>query len=146
MLTQFEADRLIQMSKIFVDNDPIVVSPGISSARELLEATVSSSRSTYLLDIWMGTIRLSKIKYQTRTRSTIILVRLDISSSPHTNPDGQTIGGTHIHIFREGFEDKWAFNLDPYLFSNPNDKAASFTDFCSYCNVLNPPSFQVAML
>ena len=35
-----------------------------------------------------------------------------IYGSPHTNPDDQIIGGTHLHIYKEGFDDRWAYPID----------------------------------
>ena len=82
-----------------------------------------------------GTIRLSKLKYQTRGRKVIVLVRLDIDGSPHTNPDGIILAGTHIHLYREGYEAKWAYPLDPSVFRDPGDMVVAFEDFCNYCHI-----------
>lgn len=75
----------------------------------------------------------------------IILVRLEVDGPPHTNPDGNLITGTHVHLYREGFDDKWAYPLDVGQFPNPNDIARTFEDFCRYCRVAPIPSFQVGL-
>jgi len=96
--------------------------------------------------LWRGTLKFSKVKYQTRGRKVFILVRLDINSAPHTNPDGKKVGNSHIHIYREGFEDKWAYPIDPEKFHNLSDMGCTFTEFCQYCNIHNPPSFQGTLI
>src|SRR5574340_80017 len=105
MLTQTEADTLIAMRKIFVN--PLIVSipPSSDQTHELIG---DDKREPFLLDLWRGTIRLSKLKLQTRGRKVIVLVRLDVDGAPHTNPDGTKLSGTHLHIYRESYEDRWA--------------------------------------
>ena len=76
----------------------------------------------------------------------VVLVRLDIDGAPHTNPDGQKLEGTHLHIYREGYDDKWAYPLDPIRFPNPSNLCRAFEDFCGYCNVVNVPPFQEVLL
>jgi hypothetical protein len=142
MLTQAEADSLIQMQKVFANPRTIFMRPGLDETHEL----IGDNREKFLLDLWRGMIRLSKIKYQTRGRKVIILVRLDIDGSPHSNPDGQKIQGSHLHVYREGYEDKWAFPLDPTVFNNPSDINQTFHDFCQYCNINEIPPFQVGLL
>jgi hypothetical protein len=67
-----------------------------------------------------------------------VLVRLDVDGSPHTNPDGQRFKGTHIHYYREGYDDKWAFPLDPSIFTDTSDIGLTLEQFCSHCNIENP--------
>lgn len=54
-----------------------------------------------------------RITYQNRLdKTSIILARLDIDTKPHRNPDGSEVGGTHLHLYQEGYGDHWAFALD----------------------------------
>ena len=76
----------------------------------------------------------------------MVLVRVDVDGAPHTNPDGQKLGGTHIHVYREGYDDKWAYPLDPFRFRETRDIGQVFEDFCRYCNVMAVPSFQKSLL
>ena len=71
-----------------------------------------------------------------------MLVRLDIDGAPHTNPDGQRLTGTHLLLFKEGYEDKWAQEIDPEIFTSLTDSAATFQEFCSYCKIESPPAVQ----
>ncbi len=103
-------------------------------------------RERFLLDLWRGTLRLSKLKFQTRGRKIIVLIRVDIDGAPHTNPDGQQVGGTHIHRYREGHEDKWAEPLDLAEFTNTSDIEQTYRDFCRVCNIVEIPSFQPELI
>src|SRR5258706_1875148 len=99
MLTQAEADQFMQMMKHFVRHPAtITIPPGADDTYELAGA---NEREVFLLDVWRGTLRLSKLKLQNRVRTAIVLVRLDVDGAPHTNPDGQHFSGTHIHLFKE---------------------------------------------
>lgn len=140
MLTQTEADQLMLMIKRFVHPPArIVIPPGVDDTYEL---TGPNERERFLLDVWRGTLRLSKLKFQERVRTAIVLVRLDVDGAPHTNPDGQRLPGTHLHLFREGYDDKWAFPVDPNRFRMLTDPGAVFQDFCAFCNIESSPPIQ----
>jgi hypothetical protein len=140
MLTQPEADQLMQMIKRFVRPPAsITIPPGADDTYELAGP---NDREKFLLDVWRGTLRLSKLKLQERVRTAIVLVRLDVDGAPHTNPDGQSLSGTHIHLFREGYDDKWAYPVDPNRFQLLTDPGAVFQDFCAFCNIESPPPIQ----
>ena len=143
MLTQTEADALIAMRKHFRSSHNISLLPGVDETYELIG---TDHREGFFLDLWRGTIRLSKYKLQTIGRMIIVLVRLDINGAPHTNPDGQKLDGTHIHIYREGFEDKWAFPVDPAVFRNIDNVGTTFEDFCLFCHIEEIPPYQEVLL
>jgi hypothetical protein len=50
-----------------------------------------------------------------------VLVRLDLGGAPHRNRDDEEIGVPHLHLYREGFGDKWATPLPSDRFRNPAD-------------------------
>ena len=143
MLTQTEADTLIAMRKRFLNPHTISLPPGVNETHELIG---DEQREIFLLDLWRGIMRLSKYKMQTRGRITVVLVRLDINGAPHTNPDGQKIDGTHIHIYREGFDDKWAFPVNSAEFRNIDNAGNTFEDFCRFCHVEEIPPYQEVVL
>jgi hypothetical protein len=93
VLTQSEADVLIAMTKSFASAAAISISPGVDDTRELIGA---APKERFLLDIGRSTFRLSKLRFQTRGRQVIVLIRLDIDGAPHTNPDGVRLSGTHF--------------------------------------------------
>ena len=74
-----------------------------------------------------------------------MLARLDVDGTPHTNPDGKRLGGMHLHLYREGFEARWAYPLDPATFDTTSAPFA-FRDFCAYCRILQPPTLQESLL
>lgn len=143
MLTQAEADALIAMGKNFINIAAITLPPGTDETHELIG---DDKRELFLLDLWRSTFRLSKLRHQTRGRKVIVLVRLCIDGSPHTNPDGEKIAGSHIHFYREGFEDRWAFPLNPNEFSAPSNIGQTFVDFCHFCNIRDIPVYQEGLL
>lgn len=140
MLIQAEADSLISMTKHFVRPPAsITIPPGVDDTYEL---AALDDRERFLLDIWRGTLRLTKLKFQNRVRTVVVLVRLDVDGAPHTNPDGQRLSGTHLHLFREGYEDRWAYPVDTKTFSLLSDPSTTFQDFCAFCSIESPPPVQ----
>src|ERR1019366_6962464 len=124
MLSQVEAEQFMLMSKRFVDPPSSVsIPPGADDTYELAG---SGGRDRFLLDVWRGTLRLSKLKFQNRVRTAIALVRLDVDGAPHTNPDGAWLPGTHLHLFKEGYDDRWAYPVDPDLFTLLSDPGTTF--------------------
>jgi hypothetical protein len=63
-------------------------------------------------------IDLIKGTYQNRARYVVVLVRLDFGGKPHRNPDGEEIASPHLHIYREGVGDKWAYPVTADRFAN----------------------------
>lgn len=140
MLTQAEADQFMQMLKHFVRPPATVtIRPGADDTYELAD---SNDREKFLLDVWRGTLRLSKLKFQNRVRAAVVLVRLDVDGAPHTNPDGAWLIGTHLHLYKEGYDDRWAYPADPAKFSLLSDPGKTFHDFCAYCKIESPPPVQ----
>ena len=136
MLTQAEADALLAVQKRFVTSPGVLtLDPGSDQTHDL----VAANREEFLLDIWRGTIRLSKIRLQTRARIVYPLARLDIDGAPHTNPDGQWIAGTDLHLYREGFGDRRAQPPDPASFPRVSDPAGALLDFLAFCNIAAVP-------
>lgn len=136
MLTQLEADTLITMRKSFIKRGAISIPPSTDQTHDLIG---EDKREKFLLDLWRGALRLSKIKFQTRGHKVIVLIRLDIDGAPHTNSDGEILDGSHLHVYREGYEDKWAFPLSHDDFRNTSNIRQNFEDFCRYCNIETLP-------
>lgn len=138
LITQSEADDLIEMEKIRVD-DRSYQFPRIEG-KLTIPLSSRDRRTKFLLDIYISGFTV-KATYQNRSRVTIILVRLDLTSGKHTNPDGQVIEGAHLHIYKEGYADKWAYPV-PSDFSNTGDFQLTLDDFMDYCNIVEPPTIQ----
>ena len=138
-LTQVEADSLIQIEKHRVDDTEWDYS-GLAGRLEI--PLISANRKeTFSLDIWRSEISL-KGRYQTRGRKIIVLVRLDFGSQPHRNPDGIEILSPHLHIYREGYADKWAVPIPSEQFSDINDLWQLLQDFMKFCNITKPPEIR----
>jgi hypothetical protein len=105
-LTQIEADALIAIEKRRVDEKEWTFpSPG---EQVVIPITSRDRRENFLLDLTRSRIKLSKATFQNRARQTVILMRLDLDGPPHRNPDDQEIPCPHLHVYREGYGDKWA--------------------------------------
>ena len=136
-LTQAEADALIAMEKHRV-NEELNDFPAPGETITLpLQST--DRREQFLLDLSQGRIDLRKIKLQNRGRQVVVLVRLDFGGAPHRNPDGAEIPVPHLHIYREGYGDKWAEPVPVDRFGNLSDIGQTISDFMGYCNITQPP-------
>lgn len=139
-LTQAEADTLMKMEKHrsddrqwdYPDLGRYVAIPLISANR----------RESFIVDLRRGRINVAKGTYQTRARQIVILARLDFGGAPHRNPDGKEIGSPHLHLYREGFGDKWAFPVPSEHFSDLHDPWKMIDDFMRYCNITKPPKIR----
>jgi hypothetical protein len=145
VITQSEADALIVMEKKKATDELY----NFPSAGEILAIPIVSidERESFLLDVnRKGRIRLTRCTYQERYRGIIILVRLDIDGQPHTNPEvdnvpssylapynGQTLQCPHLHLYVEGFMDRWAIPA-------PLDKFPDTRDL--YGTLIEPPVIQ----
>jgi len=135
MLTQSEADMLISIAKKLLIKGTVVFPSSGDYGK--LELSSLDGREEFVVDMnRRGQIRLTKCTYQERYRKDIILLRLDIDGPNHTNPDGTELPCPHLHIYREGFEDKWAVPL-PTNFTNISDLVNTLLEFLRYCNVVN---------
>ncbi len=97
-------------------------------------------RENFLLDVTRYQIKLTKATFQNRAHVAIILYRLDVDGPPHRNPDGEEIPCPHLHIYRQGYGDKWAVAAPPESFPNTADLLATLDDFMKVCNVVQRPS------
>lgn len=140
-LTQEEADNFIKMEKNKVD-DLQWTYPGLGGSIAIPLISINK-KEKFTLDITRGNINLSKGTYQNRTRIAITLVRLDFGGSPHRNPDDEEIQTPHLHIYRAGYGDKWAYNVPEDKFPNMNnDPWKTLEDFMKFCNIINPPKIE----
>lgn len=137
-LTQPEADALIAMEKVRVDDSEYDYPT--AGGKLTVPLLSRDKRESFILDITRGRIDFQKGTYQNRAKLVIPLVRLDFGGPPHTNPDGETIQTPHIHVFREGFGDKWASELPAERFQNSNDPWQMLQSFYAFCSIVEPPN------
>ena len=150
MLTQEEADALITMQKKRKTDERYDFPLGGESLT--IPVVSTDEQEEFLIDISRGRIRLTKCTYQERYRATNILVRLDIDGPPHTNPavdsvplaflepySGHTIECPHLHLYVEGYMDKWAIPAPSDKFPDADNLNRTLNDFFDYCNVIERP-------
>ena len=139
-LTQAEADALIAMEKHRANEERHDFPMGGQSL--ILPLQSADKREQFLLDLSRGRIDLAKVKMQNRARLVVVLVRLDLGGAPHRNPDGQEVPCPHLHLYREGYGDKWAVPVPPDRFPDPSDLWATLANFMAYCNISQPPHIE----
>jgi hypothetical protein len=139
-LTQAEANVLMAVPKVRIDD--VVWNYPFHGGTISVPLTSSDKRENFLLDISRSQIDLLKGKYQNRGRQVVVLIRLDFGGAPHRNPDGSEVFCPHLHLYREGFGDKWAMEVPKDKFSNLGDLWQTLEDFMRYCNVTEPPIIQ----
>lgn len=107
-LTQEEANRLIKMLKSSLI-DEINFPPKGKSIE--FDAKGDTKQDVFTVKIFRSKIKYNKYTFGARIRRDgIILLELHINpSNPHTNPDGTQIIGSHWHVYKEGYDRKFAY-------------------------------------
>lgn len=98
-------------------------------------------REEFLLDVRRGRIVLKQVCCQNRARKVVILARLELDGRPHTNPDGEILDGNHLHVYREGYGDKWAMPVPADEFPRLDSLMGALDDFMRFCHVDPGPQF-----
>ena len=135
-ISQQEVDILRDMPKEYL-GETLFDLPDFGGGKLVIPLFSENKREEFKLDITASTIALKRT-YQNRARINIVLVRVDLNGPPHRNPDGEEILCPHIHIYKEGYGDKWAYVL-PDMFTNHNDAFVVLLDFMRFCNITKPP-------
>lgn len=137
-MTQAEADRLLEIPKRRV-NAKTWSYPSFGG-RIVIPLTSTDRREKFWLDVTRNRIDMAKGSYQNRVRKAVVLARLDFGARPHRNPNGQQVMSPHLHLYREGFGDKWAFEVPFDRFAtNTKDPWTMLEDFIGFCNVVERP-------
>ena len=127
--------HLLNLKKEFTSS---IILPN-QQAQKIYDLTSISSLDKFHLDYdRRGTLEL---KYKTQLRASAYklhpMVRLEVNSPPHINPDGTQLSRNHIHIYDEIYGDSVAYELLEILPQlNTNFSSINiFTNFCKYCNI-----------
>jgi hypothetical protein len=139
-LTQAEADALIAMEKHRVNSDGSDFPMGGQSLALPLQSP--DKREHFLLDLSRGRIDLLKVTMQNRARQVVVLVRLDLGGAPHRNPDDEEMPAPHLHVYREGYGDKWAIPVPADRFTATSDLWRTLEEFMRYCNITQSPRIE----
>ena len=140
-LTQAEADMLIALEKhcALEETQKPLNYPDLGG-RLIVPLLCINRRENFFLDITRSTIVLTKETKQLRGRQVIPLLRLDVGGgAPHRNPDDTEIPSPHLHIYREGYGDKWAIAIPTGKFTDLSKGYQTLIEFMSYCNITKIP-------
>ncbi|WP_418889369.1 DUF6978 family protein [Peptostreptococcus porci] len=70
-------------------------------------------------------------------------MRLDLGNQRHINPDGTIITSDHIHIYKDGYDEKFAYALDSNefksLFPDTKDRTALLKAYLEFIKVISIP-------
>ena len=136
--TQAEADALLAMKKVRV-TDTQYDYPSMGGSIHI-PLKSEDRREEFFLDVARGRFDFRKGTLQNRARQIIILARLDYGGPAHPNPDGEEIPCPHLHLYKEGYGDKWAFPIPLDRFPNIGDQWDTLFDFMKYINVIKQPA------
>ncbi len=156
-LTQEEAKRLFELPKHFFNEFKLTFP---SEGEKLtLECYSKDKRYIFQADIDRKGYIKPKLKFQNRYNKIFILRRLEIIGTPHKNPpdclgfdflkkyENLDIPCPHLHIYYEGFNDKWAIPLSDVIELNIPATETPYgimTKFFNYCNI-EIPNFEVTL-
>lgn len=143
-LTQVEAEALIALEKRRVDATEWLY-PHMGG-KVMIPLISWDRREQFQLDLYRSQISLARKTFQNRARRVVVLVRLDTGGPPHRNPDDEEIPSPHLHIYREGYGDKWAFPVPSAHFANLTDTWQTLQDFMQYCTIAEPPNIRRELL
>jgi len=131
-LTQGQADALINIRKMFLDKSPLIINRPSNIQREL--QSQGNPEDRFYLNVSQKAIEFGRYSSVTRFFS-VPLIRACINEdSIHENPDGEVIKGCHIHIYKEGNRDNYAYPLSKYGFSSI-EMTKFLSDFLKLCAI-----------
>lgn len=143
-LTQAEFEYLMKLKKVFNDDTEITLGSHFWS-RDIISV---ESKDTFILDFHRGKIEFKKYTYNKRFKTSIVLLRYD-SSGRHSNPpgtDGNSFNGPHVHIYKEGYFDKWAFPIDKISIVNKDDIGEVTKKLLDFCNIIDCPEIKIPLI
>lgn len=136
-LAQADAERLIGEMKNAIDHEFTMPAPGEQNHE--FQVIGPASGTIYVIAPFRGQRNPRKHSISARIGVTgVQLMRLCVNGSPHTNPDGTIVPGTHLHVYREGHDARTAYAL-------PIDSPDFVSDtilLLKQFNVITMPAFQ----
>lgn len=152
-LSQNEADQLFQMQKEFVDASPLEFTLTTTMDYDRFLRS-SDKREEFILTLERGIRKRLRLKFQTRARKIIVLARLDLHGPPHKNPPeapykpDQWLNETHLHLYREGFEDRIAYEMTDapgWTIGQDVNDLQMLEGFFRYCGITDWPQIQMGL-
>lgn len=142
ILSQIEPDRLIKSRKKVISPESLQI-PTIGNKKVLIHLKDLEAKTDFLVDVLFNRRPYTlKGKCQLRVHRMVRLLRLDSNGRVHSNLDDSLVDGTHLHIYKEGSHDRWAYPPPENIFSNLEDAATTLREFLVYCNVTNIPTIR----
>ena len=142
-ISQEHFDNLLKQQKEFANkNQQIELGP--PPIKWTLDVKSLESKETFLLDFFKRNIVVSRYSINKRYRRSIVLFRY-CNDGRHTNPDGKVFTGRHIHIYREGYDDKFAFPIQEIGIQDDDDLGVVFEKVLRFWNILNYDPLQTKM-
>ncbi len=132
ILDQAMADGLIATRKVFIDKKPLTVNRPYNEQKEL-----RSERDPYevfYLNITQTAIEFGRYFTVTRFFQTPLVRACLDPDAVHPNPDGTKIKGAHIHLYRQGYKDRFAYPLSEKGFTN-TEIVPFLKEFLKFCNI-----------
>lgn len=109
-LEQAEAERMVAAVKNAVEQSFTMPEPGGQNAE--FHARDGKGEG-FTIAVYRGRRNALRHEISARiSRGGVPLLRLCVNGTPHVNPDGERIGGTHWHVYREGEDDCNAYPAD----------------------------------
>ena len=137
-LTQAEGDALLAVEKVAVAKNEAIDLPLLGGAIDL-NFISHNGREEFVLNYTRNTINLSKRNHHFRGRKVVGLARLDLDGPPHRNTDGQEVAVRHLHLYKEDYGLKCAFEIPADRFTNLDNPFQTLEDFMRYCNIVKLP-------
>lgn len=133
-LTQSDAESLIKNKKIVKNIRPIEFNYPIRGGVLEIEV-IDEFKNEYVIGIRQRKIELIKRSHNLRYAKSVTLIRIDYDRE-HCNPDGNNVGIPHIHVYKEGFNDKFAYKLSDYgiIIENQTDIKELLNKFLEFIN------------
>ena len=139
-LTQEEADTLREIEKILINPHKFRIPlQGKTEEYPVCYQIANMDKDNMSISAFHGNKDIFKVSIRLKYNGNIILTRIDSrDQTRHINPDKTIIEALqpHIHIYREGYDDKFAYPL-PREFSDATNVCSLFRDFLSYSHVIN---------
>jgi galactose mutarotase-like enzyme len=151
VISQSEADALLQLSKEFKELSPLRLTQQSPMDDERFLYS-QDRREEFILTIERGQRKRARLKYQTRGRKVIVLARLDLDGPHHRNPPDspyrpdERLACPHVHVYTYGFDDRVAYlpsELPGFTLRDATNGVYCLEDFFKFCRIINHPPIQM---
>ena len=133
---------LIGLKKMFKEQGIITLGPPpMKWNRDIVSV---ESKDAFVLDYYRGEVNLKRYSLNKRYRTTINLIRI-CSQGRHTNPDGTSFKGPHLHLYKEGFEDRIAHPISILGLGDECSVEDALLALLKYINLQPIPSIQTVI-